>query len=59
MEKVYTITKTERISGIVLEVWNSTESELRNDCGRMADKLIETGAAYIPGWGIDYTAVSA
>jgi len=51
MEKVYTITKTERISGIVLEVWNSTESELRNDCGRMADKLIETGAAYIPRMG--------
>ena len=59
MEKVYTITKTERVSGRVMEEWTSTESELRDDLGPRAAKLIETGSMFIPGWGIDYTAVSA
>jgi len=55
----YKITKTERVSGTVIEEWTSTESELRDELGWRAAKLIETGSMFIPGWGIDYTATAA
>jgi len=53
----YEITKTERATGAVIEVWTCTEAELIEDMGSRAAKMIETGSCYIPGWGLDYTAV--
>lgn len=55
---IYKITKTERVTGKLIEEWTSTEEEIVSDFKSSARSLIDDGKIYIPGWGLDYTAVA-
>jgi len=55
----YKITKTERVTGKLIEEWTATEDEIVADFTFRAKRLLEDGKIYIPGWGLDYTAVAA
>ena len=55
----YKITKTERVTGMLIEEWTATEEEIVAEFGFRATKLLADGKIYIPGWGLDYTALAA